>query len=94
MSDIAERLTDVVASHLSVEPGIVVSGASFIDDLGADSLDMVDLIMAFEETFDIEIPMDVSEKLDTVGQTISYVTLLSVNGEASPVTRLLEGRLA
>jgi acyl carrier protein len=59
--------------HLGVEPDKVVEGASFIDDLGADSLDTVELVMAFEEEFDLEIPDEDAEKIATVGDAISYI---------------------
>jgi acyl carrier protein len=73
MSTVQERLTSVVVSHLGVEPDKVVDGASFIDDLGADSLDTVELVMAFEEEFDIEIPDDAAEHIQTVGDAVKFI---------------------
>ena len=62
MSDIASRVSKIVVEHLGVEESKVVDSASFIDDLGADSLDTVELVMAFEEEFECEIPDDAAEK--------------------------------
>lgn len=73
MSDIAERVQKIVVEHLGVDEGKVNSDASFIDDLGADSLDTVELVMAFEEEFNIEIPDDAAEKIQTVGDAISFI---------------------
>jgi acyl carrier protein len=73
MSDIAERVKKIVIEHLGAEADKVTEGASFIDDLGADSLDNVELVMAFEEEFNIEIPDDAAEKIQTVGDVISYI---------------------
>ena len=66
MSDIAERVKKIVVEHLGVEEAKVTDNASFIDDLGADSLDTVELVMAFEEEFGCEIPDDAAEKIQTV----------------------------
>ena len=73
MSDIAERVKKIVVEHLGVDASKVTDGASFIDDLGADSLDTVELVMAFEEEFDLEIPDEDAEKITTVGDAISYI---------------------
>lgn len=73
MSDIAERVKKIVAEHLGVDEEKVVEGASFIDDLGADSLDTVELVMAFEEEFNVEIPDDAAEKIQTVGDAVSFI---------------------
>jgi acyl carrier protein len=73
MSDIAERVKKIVVDHLGVEAEKVTENASFIDDLGADSLDTVELVMAFEEAFDIEIPDEDAEKIRTVQDAIDYV---------------------
>ena len=73
MSDIAERVKKIVVEHLGVEEGKVSEGASFIDDLGADSLDTVELVMAFEEEFSVEIPDDAAEKIQTVGDAINFI---------------------
>ena len=74
MSDIAERVKKIVVDHLGVDEGKVVLGASFIDDLGADSLDTVELVMAFEEEFNVEIPDDAAEKIQTVGDAVTFIT--------------------
>jgi acyl carrier protein len=73
MSDIFERVKKIVVEHLGVDEAKVTENASFIDDLGADSLDTVELVMAFEEEFGIEIPDDASEKLQTVQSAIDYI---------------------
>lgn len=73
MSDIAERVKKIVVEHLGVEEEKVVEGASFIDDLGADSLDTVELVMAFEEEFGVEIPDDAAEKILTVKDAIDFI---------------------
>ena len=73
MSDIPERVKKIVVEHLGVDPEKVNDKASFIDDLGADSLDTVELVMAFEEEFGAEIPDEDAEKLTTVGAVIEYL---------------------
>ena len=73
MSDIADRVKNIVVEHLGVDADKVVEGASFIDDLGADSLDTVELVMAFEEAFDVEIPDEKAETILTVGDAISHL---------------------
>ena len=73
MSDIAERVKKIVVEHLGVEPEKVTDNASFIDDLGADSLDTVELVMAFEEEFGCEIPDDAAEKIITVKDAVSFI---------------------
>ena len=73
MSDIAERVKKIVVEHLGVEPDKVTEKANFIDDLGADSLDTVELVMAFEEEFGIEIPDDAAESIVTVGDAVKYI---------------------
>ena len=73
MSDIADRVKKIVVEHLGVEEDKVAPDASFIDDLGADSLDIVELVMAFEEEFGVEIPDDAAEKINTVGDAIKYI---------------------
>ena len=73
MSDIGERVKKIVVEHLGVEPEKVVDAASFIDDLGADSLDTVELVMAFEEEFGIEIPDEDAEKITRVKEAIEYI---------------------
>jgi acyl carrier protein len=74
MSDIAGRVTKIVVEHLGVEEAKVVESASFIDDLGADSLDTVELVMAFEEEFECEIPDDAAEKIQTVKDAIDFIS--------------------
>ena len=73
MSDVADRVKKIVVEHLGVEEGKVTENASFIDDLGADSLDTVELVMAFEEEFGVEIPDDAAEKIQTVGDAIGFI---------------------
>ena len=74
MSDIAERVKKIVVEHLGVDAAKVTDSASFIDDLGADSLDTVELVMAFEEEFSVEIPDDAAEKIATVKNAIDFIT--------------------
>ncbi len=73
MSDIAERVKKIVVDHLNVDADKVVPTASFIEDLGADSLDTVELVMAFEEEFGIEIPDDAAESIVTVGDAVKFI---------------------
>jgi len=73
MSDVAERVKKIVVEHLGVDAEKVNPEASFIDDLGADSLDTVELVMAFEEEFGVEIPDDAAEKITTVRDAIDYI---------------------
>jgi acyl carrier protein len=73
MSDIGERVKKIVVEHLGVEPDKVTDNASFIDDLGADSLDTVELVMAFEEEFGCEIPDDAAETILTVGDAVKFL---------------------
>jgi len=73
MSDVAERVKHIVVEHLGVEAKLVVESASFIDDLGADSLDTVELVMAFEEEFGCEIPDDAAETILTVGDAVKFL---------------------
>ena len=73
MSDTADRVKKIVVEHLGVEADKVAPDASFIDDLGADSLDIVELVMAFEEEFGVEIPDDAAEKISTVSDAIKYI---------------------
>ena len=73
MSDVAERVRKIVVEHLGVDAEKVTPEASFIDDLGADSLDTVELVMAFEKEFDIDIPDEDAEKLRTVGDAMNYL---------------------
>jgi len=73
MSDVADRVKKIVVEHLGVDEDKVAEGASFIDDLGADSLDTVELVMAFEEEFSVEIPDDAAEKIQTVGDAVKFI---------------------
>lgn len=70
---VEERVKDVVVAQLGVDPSEVKHEASFIDDLGADSLDTVELVMALEEEFNIEIPDEDAEKIKSVGETIEHI---------------------
>lgn len=73
MSDIAEQVKKIVVEHLGVEEDKVTEEAKFVDDLGADSLDTVELVMAFEEEFGVEIPDDAAEKIVSVKDAISFI---------------------
>ena len=73
MSDVADRVKKIVIEHLNVEAEKVTENASFIDDLGADSLDTVELVMAFEEEFSVEIPDDAAESIVTVGDAVKFI---------------------
>ncbi|MFW6035958.1 MAG: acyl carrier protein [Halothermotrichaceae bacterium] len=73
MDDILQRVVDIVVEELAVDPEEVTAEASFIDDLGADSLDVVELVMAFEEEFDIEIPDEDAEDIQTVQNAVDYI---------------------
>ena len=68
-----EKIRDIIVEQLGVEPGEVTPDSRFIDDLGADSLDIVGLIMALEEEFDMEIPDEEAEKISTVGDVVEYL---------------------
>jgi len=74
--NVTQKMIDIIVEQLNVEKGKVVPEASFVDDLGADSLDLVELIMAMEEGFDIEIPDEDAEKISTVQDAINYVEKL------------------
>jgi acyl carrier protein len=71
--DTFNKVQQIVAEQLSVDPADVKPGSSFADDLGADSLDTVELVMALEEAFDIEIPDDAAEKIATVQDAVTYI---------------------
>ena len=73
MSDTPDRVKKIVVEQLGVDADKVTEEASFIDDLGADSLDIVELVMAFEEEFGVEIPDDAAEKITTVKDAIDYI---------------------
>jgi len=73
MSDIVDKVKDIIAEELGVEKDKLTDGASFMEDLGADSLDQVELVMAFEKEFDIDIPDEEAEKLRTVGDALKFL---------------------
>jgi acyl carrier protein len=73
MSETADRVKKIVVEHLGVEADKVTEESAFIDDLGADSLDIVELVMAFEEEFSVEIPDDAAEKIGTVKDAIDFI---------------------
>ena len=86
MSDeqIRQRVIDIVCEHLAVNKDQVTDNTSFIEDIGADSLDIVELVMELEEEFDIQIPDDQAEKIKTVGEAVEYIKAAVKNkgGEA------------
>jgi acyl carrier protein len=71
--DLEQRISEMIIEQLGTTKEEIVPEASFIDDLGADSLDIVELVMAMEETFDIEIPDDDAEKIQTIGDAVTYL---------------------
>jgi acyl carrier protein len=73
MANLEDRVAGIIVEQLGATKEEIVPEASFIDDLGADSLDIVELVMAMEETFDIEIPDDDAEKIQTIGDAVSYL---------------------
>jgi len=73
MAGVQDKVKQIIVEQLNVEEGEVTPNASFVDDLGADSLDRVELIMAFEEAFDIEIPDEEAEKIKTVQNAVDYI---------------------
>jgi len=79
MNTISEQVKKIVAEHLGVDSEKVLDKASFTDDLGADSLDTVELVMAFEEEFNCEIPDDAAEKILTVKDAINYIEKINTN---------------
>lgn len=74
MSNVEARVKEIVAEHLGVDEEKITANAKFIDDLGADSLDQVELVMAFEEEFGCEIPDEAAEKIVTLNDAVSYIT--------------------
>ncbi|MEE8256991.1 MAG: acyl carrier protein [Acidobacteriota bacterium] len=74
MASVEEKVKKIIVEQLTVEESEVTSTASFVDDLGADSLDTVELVMAFEENFEIEIPDEDAEKISTVKDAVAYIT--------------------
>jgi len=73
MTDISIRVKKIVVEHLGVDESKVILSASFVDDLGSDSLDQVEMVMKFEEEFNIEIPQDAAEKITTIQTAIDYI---------------------
>ena len=73
MADVGQKVRAIIAEQLGVKPEEVTDSASFVDDLGADSLDTVELVMALEEEFGIEIPDEDAEKMTSVGEAVKYV---------------------
>jgi acyl carrier protein len=73
VASVKERVTDIVAEQLGVNKEQITPETSFVNDLGADSLDVVELVMELEEEFDINIPDDAAEKIQTVGQAVDYI---------------------
>ena len=73
MASVEERVKQIIVEQLGVDEAEVTAKASFVDDLGADSLDTVELVMAFEEAFEVEIPDEEAEKIRTVQDAISYI---------------------
>ena len=83
MASHEERVREIIVEQLGVDANAVVPEASFVDDLGADSLDTVELVMAFEEEFNIEIPDEEAENLTTVGKSMEYLAKKLEEGGAS-----------
>ena len=81
MAGVNEKVKQIVVEQLGVDEAEVTPSASFVDDLGADSLDTVELVMAFEEAFDIEIPDEEAEKIRTVKDAIDYVSKHAKGGK-------------
>lgn len=73
MASVLERVTDIVSEQLGVDKDKITAETSFVTDLGADSLDVVELVMEFEEEFDISIPDDAAEKIQNVGQAVEFI---------------------
>ncbi|HWR34887.1 MAG TPA: acyl carrier protein [Clostridia bacterium] len=81
MASVDEKVKQIIVEQLGVDEGEVTANASFVDDLGADSLDTVELVMAFEEAFDIEIPDEDAEKIRTVKDAVEYIGKNSKGGK-------------
>ena len=73
MASVEQKVKDIIVEQLGVDPEQVTAEASFVDDLGADSLDTVELVMALEEEFNLEIPDEEAEKITTVGDAVTYI---------------------
>ena len=78
---VADKVKSIIVDQLGVDPDEVTDSASFTDDLGGDSLDIVELVMAFEEEFDIEIPDEEAEKIGTVSEAIAYIDANAGGGD-------------
>ena len=74
MSEVQDKIKQIIVDELGVDEAEVTENARFIEDLGADSLDLVELVMRFEEEFDIEIPDDAAEHIQTVGDAVKFIT--------------------
>jgi len=72
-AEIEAKVKEIIQEQLGVDPAEITIGASFVNDLGADSLDTVELVMAFEEEFGLEIPDEEAEKIQSVGQAVDYI---------------------
>jgi acyl carrier protein len=83
VASVEQRVIDIVAEQLGVSKDQITRETSFVNDLGADSLDTVELVMELEEEFDINIPDDVAEKIQTVGQAVDHISKAVENTEAS-----------
>ncbi|HEU5233871.1 MAG TPA: acyl carrier protein [Terriglobales bacterium] len=81
MAAVDEKVKQIIVEQLGVDEGEVTPNASFVDDLGADSLDTVELVMAFEEAFDIEIPDEEAEKIKTVKNAVDYINAHAKGGK-------------
>jgi acyl carrier protein len=81
MAGVEDKVKQIIVEQLGVDEGEVTQSASFVDDLGADSLDTVELVMAFEEAFDIEIPDEDAEKIKTVKDAIDYISKNAKGGK-------------
>jgi acyl carrier protein len=86
---LSRRVKEIVVKHLGVEADKVIENATFIDDLGADSLDTVELIMAFEQEFACEIPDEVAERIQTVGDAIEFLEKHAPEHGLSPMLRIM-----
>src|ERR1700739_4195714 len=89
MAAVDEKVKQIIGEQLGVDEGEVTPNASFVDDLGADSLDTVELVMAFEEAFDIEIPDEDAEKIKTVKDAIDYIDKNAKGGKKSVSRRVV-----
>jgi acyl carrier protein len=81
MAAVDEKVKQIIVEQLGVDEGEVTQNASFVDDLGADSLDTVELVMAFEEAFEIEIPDEDAEKIRTVQDAVDYINMHAKGGK-------------